>query len=349
MYDVIRETPATIRSAIVLAVDPERGVCTVKTNDITGRLYKDIPYSTGYLSPNGGGIDICPERNSQCWVMSRSSDAMSPNDGEASIIAFKTPRIKDQYLNKRIKLLPGDLRFSTSGGNEFMLRKNGDVYIFSGAACSLSLVSSEELVKMVSPSFEHNFGAGNVSWQVNSSIAGGPTSCSFGLKRNSSDSLPYLQMLAGESMGGGLNVSMYVDGEQSSIQFELDVSNEGVCAMFIRKSLTVSTEDSINLTSRVINVAGSESVSISASQSSVVATSNKLTLTADVVEICAKQFIINDYGANVLTTASDGSSTVLSSNLFDLLKNHSHTSLGTPSETLSVLSVDPYSTKSKLI
>ncbi len=149
MYDVIRETPSYIRSATVIDIKPEQGVCTVITNDLTARVYKDIPYSTGYLGPDGSGIDICPERNSQCWIVSRSSDSLSPNDGEASVIAFRTPRNSDSYLGNRIKLLPGDIRFSTAGGNELLLRKNGDIFAFSGASCSISLISSEELVKQI--------------------------------------------------------------------------------------------------------------------------------------------------------------------------------------------------------
>jgi hypothetical protein len=346
----------------VIDVKPEQGVCTVITNDLTARVYKDIPYSTGYLGPDGSGIDICPERNSQCWIVSRSSDSLSPNDGEASVIAFRTPRNSDSYLGNRIKLLPGDIRFSTAGGNELLLRKNGDIFAFSGASCSISLISSEELVKQISPSYEHEASAGNVAWTVNSSIAGGPTTCTYGIKRFASDALPYLQMTAGEVIGGGLNVSMYIDGDQGQLQFELDVSNDGVAAMFFRKSLRIETQDSIVATSKVITMSADDECTVSASKSSISLKQSMIILDADIVEIRAKQFIISNYGANMLATSVDPTDMpkkLISTDLFQHIQNHTHPVMpdeitqalvAKQSLELSVLAVEAFETKqSKLL
>ena len=363
IYSKAKEVPSRIHSAVVTDVKPDRGLCTVVTTDLTGRIYVDIPYSTGYLSPDGAGIDICPERGSYCYVLARTSDSMSDNDSEASVIAFRSPREGDSNLGSRIKLLPGDIRLSTVGGNEILLRKNGDMYLFSGASSSLSFVSSEEIVKQISPSYEHEMLAGNVSWQVNGSVAGGPTSCRYGVKRFSSDDNPYLELLAGETVSGGLNISMYIDGSSRDLTFELDVDNQGIATMFFKTSLNLSANESVSLYSKDTVVQGANSATLSSSMASVSVSPNKVTINADVIEIFAKQFIVSNYGGNMLTTSSEPNDVprnMLTSDLFEFIKTHKHDvtppdpitskQFAIPSTELASVDVELFQTKqSKLL
>jgi hypothetical protein len=330
LYALAKEVPSRILTGVITDVIPDKGLCTVVTTDMARRVYRDIPYSAGYLSDSGYGIDICPERGSYCYILSRTSDLVSDNDAEASVIAFRSPRTGDSNLGSRVKLMPGDIRLSTVGGNELFLRKNGDVFIFSGANCSMSFVSSEEIVKQMSPTYEHEFGAGNVSWQVNSSVAGGPTSCRFGVKRFSSDDEPYLELLAGESISGGLNVTMHMSGgsrSEANLAFELDVDNEGVAYMFFRKDFNLVAQENISISASSSSIIGNTDLTLASTNAFIKITEGKITLSADIFEVLTKNFVVSSYGSSLIASSGEETETpskVLTSNLFDLIKTHTH-------------------------
>ena len=176
----VERTPRMF-SGIVVEVFADEGLVTVTTPSPNLRTYERIPYASAYLGPHGGGVDFCPERGATCWVLVNPSDPTSGGDEDACVVSFRVAT--QESIEVRKGLVPGDIRVAGSYGNELLLKRNGDIYLLSETNCGVAYLSSKDIVRAVSPNYEHILAGGSFRWNVLSDALGGPVSAALEVKK----------------------------------------------------------------------------------------------------------------------------------------------------------------------
>ena len=249
-----------VMSATVVEVYASEGLVSVTTQSPSLRTYERIPYASAYLSPNGGGIDFCPERGASCWILTNPSDPLSGGDEETCVISFRSRTRETQTI--RQGLVPGDIRVAGSYGNELLLKRNGDIYLLSETNCGVAYLSSKDLVKAVSPNYEHLLAGGSFRWNVLSEELGGPVSAVLEVKKYSSDETPYLTVTAGAEAGGGLRLELFsgigagpdetvlIAAVQKDLNALVDITEEGKLFGWFRDGIDLRTDGPVNVTTQ---------------------------------------------------------------------------------------------------
>lgn len=357
--DFISKSPAEIKKGIVVEVYSDRGTCDVQTIDLRSSLYEDIPYATGYLGPDGNGMDICPEVGSYCYFIATDSASMDPNDAkytQATIFCFMSPKSQKASLGTRSEISPGDIRMS-AGSGEVLLRNNGDVYLFSGPAIGTAFLSTMALMKTMAPSYSLNTMGGSIKWATSADIEGGPVDFTALIKKSATDEFGYVTISAGDANNGTFSVSVQDTGSADSTNiFDFRVFTDGQpTTLFASDGLQVSTGVSplslndrllINQTSLNMNI-GNASVLLENDEAS------KMTINADEIVInTSKPLVINMDGEEVVRLEKDTLKKLVTEFLIPWVKTHTHGGVPIDQPQLQALELliqnEKLTTKSKL-
>ena len=357
--DFISKSPAEIKKGVVVEVYSNRGTCDVKTLDVRGSVYQDIPYATGYLGPDGNGMDICPEVGSYCYFIATDSGSMDSGDAkytQATIFCFMSPRSENTSLGTRSEISPGDIRMS-AGSGEVLLRNNGDMYLFSGPAIGTAFLSTRALMQTMAPSYVLNTMGGSVKWITNSDIEGGPTDFTAVIKKSSSDERGYVTVSAGDANNGTFSVSVQDTGDNDSTNiFDLRVFTDSQpTALFAGNGIELSTGTGpLSLNGRVI--IEQTSLNMNLGNASVLLENDeasKMTINADEIIInTSKPLVINMDGEEVVRLEKDTLKKLVTEFLIPWIKTHTHGGAPVDNPQLQALDLliqnEKITTKSKL-
>lgn len=350
--DNIAQRPAMVKKGIVINIYPEKATCDIQTTDVRSSVYSDVPYATGYTGVEGNGIDICPEVGSYCYFIAGDSGATSKADAQVSaptVFCFFNPRTEKGSLGNRTQLSPGDIRLS-AGSGEMLLRNNGDVYLFSGPTMCTAYLSTQQLVRSVSPSYMHDTLGGGVSWLVNSDIDGGPVDFTATVKKSATDTFGYLTLAAGEGNNNKVTLTVNDSGDEASNSvFILDIPIDGSPTELVSSNgLNVSTGLSpISLNGRA--VISQTSIDMNVGDASILLENketSKITISADEIVInTSKPLVINIDGEEIVRIEKETLKRLLTDSLLPWLK----TIPGAPIQPLEALEQSQaIFTKSKL-
>lgn len=350
----ISRSPAEIKKGIVVEVYADRGTCDVRTLDIRSSFYGDIPYATGYLGPDGNGMDICPEVGSYCYFISTDSASMDPKDAkytQATIFCFMSPRSDNVSLGTRSQISPGDIRM-TAGSGEVLLRNNGDMYLFSGPAIGTAFLSTRALIQTMAPSYVLNTMGGSVKWITNSDIEGGPTDFTAVIKKSATDEQGYVTISAGEANNGTFSISVNDSGSNDATTlFDLRVFVDSQpTTLFASNGLEMSTGTGLlSLNGRI--VIDQTSLNMNLGNASVLLENDeasKMTINADEIIInTSKSLVINMDGEEVVRLEKDTLKKLVTEFLIPWIKTHTHA--GTPVDDLQLQALDLLIQNEKLI
>ncbi len=350
----ITRSPAEIKKGIVTAVYTDRATCDVQTIDARNSIYSDIPYATGYLGPDGNGIDICPEVGSYCYFISTDSASMDPRDArytQATIFCFMSPRAENASLGVRNELSPGDLRM-TSGSSEVLLRNNGDMYMFSGPTLGTAYLSTMMLMHVIAPSYTLNTLGGGVQWTTNSDLEGGPVDFTAVIKKSSTDEYGYVTVSAGDANNGTFSISVQDSGSaQSANIFDLRVFTDGEpTILFAADGLKVSSGVSVlSLNDRIL--VDQTKINMNLGNASILLENeeaSKMTISVDELVInTSKPLVINMDGEEVLRIEKDTLKKLVTEALIPWIKEHTHG--GVPTDPPQLLTLEALEQNNKLI
>jgi hypothetical protein len=357
--DFISKSPAEIKKGIVVEVYSDRGTCDVRTLDIRSSFYGDIPYATGYLGPDGNGMDICPEVGSYCYFIATDSASMNPKDArytQATIFCFMSPRSDNTSLGTRSQISPGDIRM-TAGSGEVLLRNNGDMYLFSGPSIGTAFLSTRALMQTIAPSYVLNTMGGSIKWITNSDIQGGPTDFTAVIKKSATDEQGYVTISAGDANNGTFSVSVQDTGSNDSTNiFDLRVFTDSQpTTLFAGNGLEISTGTGpLSLNGRVI--VEQTSLNINLGNASVLLENDeasKMTINADEIVInTSKPLVINMDGEEIVRLEKDTLKKLVTEFLIPWIKTHTHANAPVDAAQLQALELliqnEKLITKSKL-
>lgn len=229
---------ANILSGRVIRVDAETGLLDVVITSPYQRVIERCEVASTFKTKGLGGVDFKATVGAQCVLVESLTTSPSGVSARPIVIGFRS--LDSEARASRAELTPGDMRVQGTNGNDLLLRGNGDVYLVSDQQTMLALLSTEELVRLNSASFEHNLGGGSLKWVVSADNLGGPVAYLLGVKEFASDAAPYLTVSAGAAAAGGLNVTLsragaargapnsaFVNLVDASAGFHFNVTNEG--------------------------------------------------------------------------------------------------------------------------
>jgi hypothetical protein len=274
------QATSNILSGRITRVDAESGRVDVIVQSPYQRFFTDCEVASSFRGQGLGGFDFKPTVGAYCVVLENLSASNRGMSASAMVIAFRG--ITQEARNIVGELAPGDIRVQGENGNEVLFRKNGDVYLVSDQQCMLSLLSTEEIVRINSPSYEHSLGGGSFRWSVSADELGGPVAYLLGIKEFESDPAPYLTVSAGAAVAGGLNVTLNRPGAASGVPntafvsmvdaaagFHFDVTSDGSVSIASTGSWTQESIGSMLISSTVSLGMSAPSVALSGGAGSI--------------------------------------------------------------------------------
>jgi hypothetical protein len=199
-----KATPALF-SGRVVSVDVATGAVDVVTDGPMGTYYSNCELVSPVKANRLGGLDYLPQVGDVCILLENLSTGQRGAGARAMIIGYRS--MNPISLSSRVELLPGDVRIQGATGSDLLLRNNGDIYVVSDSQTMMAFLSTEEIVRLRSASYEHTLQGGAVQWTVTD---GGAVSYLMGIKGSAADAEPYLTVSGGSE--GALTVTLHMAG-----------------------------------------------------------------------------------------------------------------------------------------
>lgn len=333
-----QQVAPSLLSGVVTRVDADTGRVDVDVFGPMRRTFRDCEIASSVKMGGLGGLDFKAVVGAHCILVENLSTSPGGISASPIVLAFRS--LTTEARSTRTELVPGDIRVQGVRGNDLLLRNNGDVYLLSDQQTALALLSTEELVRLSSPSYAHTLAGGSVRWMVSADDLGGPVAYRMGIKEFASDAEPYLSVTAGAEADGGLNVALYRQGAargdahpafvnlvDAGAGFSFDVTNSGAVSVCAAESLSLESIGPVSvLTPSSVEVSGS-SVQLSGNGASLtIGADGVLRIVAPAgIEMSTSALRVTDVTHAVHTAdASEDSKRLANIDLFPWLFTHTH-------------------------
>jgi hypothetical protein len=348
--------PVYIESGVVTAVYPQEylaDVITVKTK----RILKKVPYATPLLAGKHG-INFCPPRGSFCWVMLSSSDPSNSSvQISPTILAWQSVQEGGSHKGGRKDLDESDICIDTPGGAELLLRAGGLAEIRGGAFARTLYIPTTNSIYSIAQNVETHTPTGDFVWSTqDAEDVSGNSVVAFTLRQVASDAAAFLKITAGETTGG-LEVVILKDGSAGGDEIGEDgkpanfacswkLDKEGTIRMEAKKSIEVTAEESISVSSQEITISSESSIKVTCAKEGL---SSTIEITPSAITIKTRKLsVMVEEGVEILTpigqpilSIKEGSPSVLTSALLPFILTHTHSVAGgatlSPTEALNVV------------
>lgn len=328
-----------IFSGRIARVDASSGTVDVQVDGIEGRYYSHCEIVSPIKAAALGGIDHLPRVGDACVMLENTSHRGHEYAAAGLVIGYRS--MNSTALSSRVELFPGDIRIQGATGSDVLLRNNGDIYVVSDQQTMMAFLSTEEIVRLRSASYEHTLSGGSVRWSVQSAGDSAPVGYLMGIKADAAEAEPYLTVSAGSE--GGLNVTLHMAGAarsdavnpllinnvEASAGFKFTVSSDGTvgassASMWTQESvgpmlLTSQTAVSMIAPQLMLGAPGAGGVSFPSSGPMVINAPNGLEINAPFIRLrqSDEQVTLNSDGA-------EESKQLLNIELLKWLFNHVH-------------------------
>lgn len=240
-YSAVR-TPRVL-TGVIARVDASSGTVDVAIGGVEQTYYSNCELVSPVKSSSLGGLDYLPRVGDVCVLLENTSQLGHASAATGLVIGYRS--MGGAALSSRVELFPGDIRIQGATGSDLLLRNNGDIYVVSDQQTMMAFLSTEEIVKLRSASYEHTLGGGFVRWTVQGSDAAAPVGFLMGVKADAAEAEPYLSIAAGSE--GGLNVTLHMAGaERTGAPNPLFVNNVEASAGF---QFSVTSEGNVGASS----------------------------------------------------------------------------------------------------
>jgi len=227
-----------IEVGVIVAVDTEECVCTVRT-ETSEIFHENIPTATpGIHQESGTGLSYFPQGGETVLIL-------TTGDGKRFILAY-IPTMDDggSFDAGRINNNPGDWKITGADGNFLDILRGGIVRLGSSNVCQTIYIPTRSLIHQISENLIIDTFAGSLEFNVArpEDNSDSKRSCTFNLKVQefSDDKTPCVELLA----GSGLNLKIRNDGNQT---FELNIAKTGELVLSTKSTYSIQADGKLSL------------------------------------------------------------------------------------------------------
>lgn len=193
----IRPDTIMVLEARITKVNPKDYSVNLVTDGENTLSAIEVPWTTPWRHPDGGGIDFIPEVGAPCWTI------WHPYDSLPTIIGFSSPSHKNlAWASGRRELNPGDIILWTRDDNRIVLRRGGNIEIVSTKECMTTFVAAKHLIEQLCRHWKMTTRGGELTWFTDDSALSASTGARsvfrLAAKRFGQDADPFVTL----SMGG---------------------------------------------------------------------------------------------------------------------------------------------------
>lgn len=217
----------------------------------------EVPWTTPYRHPDGGGFDFIPEVGATCWCL------WHPYDSLPTIIGFSSPASRNLvWASGRQELNPGDVIMWTRDNNRIIARRGGNIEVISTKECKRILIAARHTIEDTCRNWLLQTRGGTMSWFTDDSAlsakSGARSVFKLEAKRYGQDADPFVSLHTGgldEDMSSGAPNSkkvldLVIGSDRKNPLFRLSIGDDGTVEETIKgnRATTVQGNDTLTVT-----------------------------------------------------------------------------------------------------